>query len=71
MGALIVITGLILILLIHEAGHLFAAKRFGMKVTEYFLGFGPTVWSKKIGETQYGIKPIPAGGFVRIIAMNP
>lgn len=71
MGALIVITGLIFILLIHEAGHLFAAKRFGMKVTEYFLGFGPTVWSKKIGETEYGIKAIPAGGFVRIIGMNP
>lgn len=71
MGALIVILGLICILMIHEAGHLLAAKAFGMKVTQYFLGFGPTVWSTKIGETEYGIKAIPAGGFVRIIGMNP
>lgn len=56
---------------LHELGHMIPAKRFGAKVTQYFIGFGPTVWSKKRGETEYGIKAIPLGGFVRIIGMMP
>ena len=46
------------------------AKRSGMKVTEFFLGFGPRLWSFRRGETEYGVKAIPAGGYVRIIGMN-
>ena len=56
--------------MIHEGGHLVAAKSLGMKATKYFLGFGPTLWSFQRGETEYGIKAIPAGGYVRIIGMN-
>ena len=70
MGALIVIVGFVLILLLHEAGHLVAAKILDIKATKYFLGFGPTIWSFQYGETEYGIKAIPAGGYVRIIGMN-
>jgi membrane-associated protease RseP (regulator of RpoE activity) len=65
-----VVVGFIAILMIHEGGHLVAAKYFGMKATKYFLGFGPTLWSFQRGETEYGIKAIPAGGYVRIIGMN-
>ena len=71
LGGLIVILGLLAVLMIHEGGHLVAAKAFGMKATKYFLGFGPTLWSFQRGETEYGIKAIPAGGYVRIIGMNP
>jgi len=58
-------------IMLHEAGHMVSAKRFGMKVTHYFLGFGPTLWSIKRGETEYGVKAIPAGGFVKIVGMTP
>ena len=56
--------------MLHEAGHLIAARRCGMKATEYFLGFGPRLWSFQRGETEYGVKAIPAGGYVRIIGMS-
>src|SRR5580704_17926075 len=56
--------------MLHETGHFVTAKRFGMKVTQYFFGFGPTLWSGKRGETEYGFKAIPAGGFVKIIGMT-
>lgn len=56
---------------LHELGHMVPAKKFGAKVTQYFIGFGPTVWSRKRGETEYGIKAIPLGGYVRIIGMMP
>jgi membrane-associated protease RseP (regulator of RpoE activity) len=55
----------------HEAGHFLAAKAVGMKATEFFFGFGPRLWSTKKGETEYGVKAIPLGGYVRIIGMNP
>jgi membrane-associated protease RseP (regulator of RpoE activity) len=55
----------------HEAGHFLAAKATGMKATEFFFGFGPRLWSTKRGETEYGIKALPLGGYVRIIGMNP
>jgi membrane-associated protease RseP (regulator of RpoE activity) len=67
---LAIIFGIIALIMLHEAGHYITAKRAGMKVTEYFLGFGPRVWSFRRGETEYGIKAIPAGGYVRIVGMN-
>ncbi len=70
-GGLITIAGIVLIVMIHETGHFVAAKAFGMKATEYFLGFGPRLWSFRRGETEYGIKAIPAGGYVKIIGMSP
>jgi membrane-associated protease RseP (regulator of RpoE activity) len=71
MGPFIMIVGIILMIVIHEGGHFVAAKYFGMKATEAFFGFGPRLWSTRRGETEYGIKAIPFGGYVRIIGMNP
>ncbi len=71
MGAFIMIVGVILMIVIHEGGHFVAAKYYGMKATEAFFGFGPRLWSMRRGETEYGIKAIPFGGYVRIIGMNP
>ncbi len=65
-----IIVGLILTIMLHEAGHLVMAKRAGMKATEFFVGFGPRIWSFRKGETEYGVKAIPAGGYVRIIGMS-
>jgi membrane-associated protease RseP (regulator of RpoE activity) len=58
------------VVMLHEAGHFTAAKLSGMKVTEFFLGFGPRLWSIRKGETEYGVKLIPAGGYCRIVGMN-
>jgi membrane-associated protease RseP (regulator of RpoE activity) len=71
MGPFIMIVGIILMIVIHEGGHFVAAKYFGMKATEAFFGFGPRLWSTRRGETEYGVKAIPLGGYVRIIGMNP
>jgi membrane-associated protease RseP (regulator of RpoE activity) len=74
-GPLAIVGFLALILLvvipIHELGHLLVAKRFGFKIQEYFVGFGPKLWSMTRGETEFGIKAIPAGGYVKIAGMNP
>ncbi len=67
---LLLILGIILLVMLHELGHYLVAKRSGMKVTEFFLGFGPRLWSFTRGETEYGVKAIPAGGYVRIIGMT-
>lgn len=56
---------------LHEAGHMTAAKSFGMKVSRYFAGFGPTIFSFRRGETEYGLKAVPLGGFVKIVGMTP
>lgn len=69
-GGIAVFVALILFIVAHEAGHYFAAKATGMKVTEFFLGFGPRIWSFKKGETEYGIKPIPFGAYVKVIGMS-
>ncbi len=61
---------LVVMVMVHEAGHLLTAKRGGMKVTEYFLGFGPKLWSFRRGETEYGVKAFPLGGYVRIPGMT-
>jgi membrane-associated protease RseP (regulator of RpoE activity) len=55
----------------HELGHLIPAKLFGVKVPKYMIGFGPTIFSKKIGETEYGLKLIPLGGYISMIGMYP
>ena len=70
-GAIAFVLALILFVVIHEAGHFFAAKASKMKVTEFFVGFGPRLWSTVRGETEYGFKAIPAGGYVKITGMNP
>jgi membrane-associated protease RseP (regulator of RpoE activity) len=69
--AVIMLVGIALMIVIHEGGHFVAAKAFDMKVTEAFFGFGPRLWSTRRGETEYGVKLIPMGGYVRIIGMNP
>ncbi|MGH3727544.1 MAG: M50 family metallopeptidase [Micromonosporaceae bacterium] len=71
LGVLLFALGIVISLAIHEAGHMWSARAFGMKVTKYFIGFGPTLWSFRRGETEYGVKPIPAGAFVKIIGMTP
>ena len=69
-AALIVVGAIVGMIFLHELGHYLTAKRANMKVTEFFLGFGPSLWSFRRGETEYGIKAIPAGAYVRIIGMN-
>jgi len=56
---------------LHEVGHLVPAKRFGVRVTQYMVGFGPTMWSRVRGETEYGVKAIPFGGYIRMVGMFP
>jgi membrane-associated protease RseP (regulator of RpoE activity) len=70
-GALYFIPALAIAIFLHEGGHFVTAKWFGMKVERFFIGFGPTIWSFRRGETEYGIKAIPAGGFCKIAGMSP
>ena len=70
LGWLIFLVALLVSVMLHEAGHFATAKRFGMKATSFFVGFGPTVWSTRRGETEYGIKALPLGGFVKIVGMT-
>src|SRR5271166_926940 len=67
---LVVVLALVAMVMLHELAHFATAKWSGMKVTEYFLGFGPRLWSIRRGETEYGVKAIPAGGYVRIVGMT-
>lgn len=67
---MIVVLAIVAMIMLHELGHFATAKWARMKVTEYFLGFGPRLWSVRRGETEYGIKAIPAGGYVKIIGMT-
>jgi regulator of sigma E protease len=71
MSWFLVFVGFCLLIVLHEAGHFFAAKATGMRVERFFLFFGPTIWSFKRGETEYGVKSIPLGGYVKITGMNP
>ncbi|HWT90236.1 MAG TPA: M50 family metallopeptidase [Solirubrobacterales bacterium] len=66
-----VFVGFCLLIILHEAGHYVAAKATGMRVERFFLFFGPTIWSFKRGETEYGVKSIPLGGYVKITGMTP
>ncbi len=70
-GFALFIVGLLISVALHEIGHLVPAKLFGVRVTQYMVGFGPTLWSKRRGETEYGIKWIPLGGYIRMIGMLP
>ena len=70
LGILIFVLALLFSIMLHEAGHFVTAKKFGMKVTQFFVGFGQTLWSRRKGETEYGVKAIPAGGFVKIVGMT-
>ena len=67
---LIVVAAIVIMIFLHELGHYVMAKRAGMLVTEFFIGFGPRIWSFHRGETEYGIKAIPAGAYVKIIGMS-
>jgi membrane-associated protease RseP (regulator of RpoE activity) len=71
LGVVIFFASILLSIGLHELGHMIPAKAFGGKVTQYFIGFGPTVWSRKRGETEYGVKAIPLGGYVKIVGMLP
>jgi membrane-associated protease RseP (regulator of RpoE activity) len=70
-GVLVFVFGVLASIALHEVGHLYPAKKFGVKVTQYFVGFGKTVWSVRRGETEYGLKAIPLGGFVKLVGMLP
>ena len=70
-GLLAFAVALLVSVMIHEAGHYLTAKKFGMKVTEFFVGFGKKIWSVTKGETEFGLKAIPAGGYCKIVGMTP
>ncbi|MGW0563795.1 M50 family metallopeptidase [Streptomyces sp. NPDC003016] len=71
LGIVIFFAGLLFSIAWHELGHLSTAKLFGVRVPQYMVGFGPTIWSRHKGETEYGIKAIPLGGYIRMIGMFP
>ena len=71
LGILAFVVALLLSVMIHEFGHYLTAKHYGMKVSEFFLGFGTRIWSRQRGETEFGVKAIPAGGYCRIEGMTP
>ncbi|OJV30395.1 MAG: zinc metalloprotease [Actinobacteria bacterium 69-20] len=71
LGVVIFALGLIVSIAWHEAGHLTFAKLFGVRVTQYMVGFGKTIWSRRRGDTEYGVKAVPLGGYIRMIGMVP
>ena len=71
LGVVVFVVSILVSIGLHELGHLVPAKAFGGKVTQYFIGFGPTVWSRRVGETEYGLKAVPLGGYVKIVGMLP
>jgi membrane-associated protease RseP (regulator of RpoE activity) len=71
LGILIVVVGLAVSIGLHEVGHLVPAKLFGVRVSQYMIGFGPTLFSRTRGETEYGLKAIPMGGYISMAGMYP
>ncbi len=71
LGIVVFAVGLLISIAWHELGHLSTAKLFGIRVPQYMVGFGPTIFSRKKGDTEYGIKAIPLGGYIRMIGMFP
>jgi membrane-associated protease RseP (regulator of RpoE activity) len=71
LGIVVFAFGLLVSIAWHELGHLSTAKLFGIRVPQYMVGFGPTIWSRKKGETEYGLKAVPFGGYIRMIGMFP
>ncbi|MDQ1711952.1 MAG: hypothetical protein QOE45_1402 [Frankiaceae bacterium] len=70
LGVVVFAVALLTSIALHELGHLMTAKKFGMKASRYFIGMGPTLWSRRRGETEYGVKAFPVGGFVKIVGMT-
>ena len=70
-GWVFLLVGLAISIALHEIGHMWPAKKFGVKVTKYMVGFGPTLFSRKRGDTEYGIKLIPLGGYIQMVGMLP
>lgn len=70
-GVALLVVGLAVSIALHEIGHLIPAKRFGVRVGQYMIGFGPTLWSRRIGETEYGVKALPLGGYISMAGMYP
>ncbi|NDO89215.1 M50 family metallopeptidase [Cellulosimicrobium composti] len=70
-GIAVFVVGLVVSIGLHEIGHMVPAKRFGVRVSQYMVGFGPTLWSRTKGETEYGLKAVPLGGYVRLVGMYP
>ena len=70
-GAIVFFAMVMASIALHEVGHLVPGKIFGVKTTQYFVGFGRTLWSRRKGETEYGLKLIPLGGYVRFVGMFP
>ena len=71
MGVWLFVVAILLVVMVHESGHFLVAKAFNFQATKFFVGFGPTLWSFRRGETEYGVKALPLGGFVKITGMNP
>ncbi len=71
LGVIVFLVGVALSIALHEVGHMWPAKKFGVKVTQFFVGFGSTVWSTRRGETEYGLKAFPLGGYVKLVGMLP
>ena len=67
---LVFVFGLIVSIFLHEFGHYWTARKTGMKVTQFYMGFGPRLWSRKRGELEYGVRAFPLGAFVRIVGMS-
>ncbi|ROS77135.1 RIP metalloprotease [Cellulomonas sp. PhB143] len=70
-GIVVVVVGVLASIALHEVGHMVPARRFGVRVSQYMVGFGPTLWSRVRGETEYGLKAVPLGGYVRLVGMYP
>ncbi|SDR68486.1 Membrane-associated protease RseP, regulator of RpoE activity [Nocardioides scoriae] len=71
LGVLVFVVGLLGSVALHEAGHLIPGKLFNVRVTQFFVGFGRTLWSRQRGETEYGLKAIPLGGYCKLVGMVP
>ena len=71
LGVVLFVVGVAASIGLHELGHMVPAKKFGVKGTQYFIGFGRTVWSRRRGETEYGVKAVPLGGYVKLVGMLP
>ncbi len=71
LGVVLFVVGVAVSIGLHEVGHMVPAKKFGVKVTQYFIGFGRTLWSRRRDETEYGVKAIPLGGYVKLVGMLP
>jgi membrane-associated protease RseP (regulator of RpoE activity) len=71
LGVVVLVAGLAISIALHELGHLVPAKKFGVRVGQYMIGFGPTLWSRRRGETEYGVKAIPLGGYISMAGMYP